>query len=538
MAGKEQEEMSRSAGRAPIAGLLCALLAASLLAAGTGARARDVPSAAAAPLALLGHAGRWITDGQGRVVILHGFNLVAKSAPYYPASIGYDEDDAAVLQDEGFNVMRLGVIYAALEPSPGRIDRSYLERIAETVGVNAAHGIYSLLDLHQDSWSEQFGGEGFPGWATQTFALPDPALGFANGHPGRRRLDHAWDNFWANRPAADRVGLQDHFARALGRLAVRFVAERSVLGYDILNEPSPGSYPSCGAPAGCPRFDGRWLTPFTRRVLAAVRRADPSHLVWYEPLVAFSLGAGTAVTAGDAQAGMSFHDYCADCAAGEQTVLHNADVQAQSTGDALLNSEWGATGALETLARVADAEDADRMSWANWTYFNALPRKISTAPRDAQGIIRDPAKPPSAGNLREDKLAVLARPFPHAIAGTPLRFAFAPANRTFTLDYSTLRASGGEFPPGSLTEIFLPARQYPDGYTVAMVGAHVASASGARLLEIASDAGARTVTVRVTPAQQRTRRQCRHKARVSCGSDTRRTSPLRAFRQSRRGACS
>jgi endoglycosylceramidase len=504
MAGKEQEEMSRSAGRPPIAGLLCALLAAALLAAGTGARAGD-PRAAAAPLALLGHAGRWITDGQGRVVILHGFNVVAKSAPYYPASIGYDEDDAAFLQDEGFNVMRVGVIYAALEPSPGLIDRSYLERIAETVRVNAGHGIYSLLDLHQDSWSERFGGEGFPAWATQTSLLPDLAALLPDvlllSHRGHRRLDQAWNNFWANQPAADQIGLQDHFARALGKLAARFVAEPAVLGYDIINEPSPGSYPSCGEFSGCPPFERRSLTPFTRRVLTAVRRADPSHLVWYEPVDAFSFGAATALTAGDPRAGMSFHDYCAFCRAGEQTVLHNADVQARSTGDALLNSEWGATGSLDALARVADVEDVHRMSWINWTFFNALPLQIPTAPLDPQGIIGDPAKPPSAGNLREDKLAVLARPFPHAVAGTPLRFAFAPASSTFTLDYSTRRASGGQFPPGAITEIFLPQRQYPDGYAVALAGAHVVSASGARLLASAGDAGAHTVSVRVTPAR-------------------------------------
>jgi hypothetical protein len=32
----------------------------------------------------LGQAGRWITDASGRVVIVHGINMVYKLAPYYP----------------------------------------------------------------------------------------------------------------------------------------------------------------------------------------------------------------------------------------------------------------------------------------------------------------------------------------------------------------------------------------------------------------------------------------------------------------------
>jgi endoglycosylceramidase len=62
----------------------------------------------------LGHAGRWITDAAGRVVILHGINMVYKRTPYAPDAIGFGDDDAAFLAHEGFDTLRLGVIYKAV----------------------------------------------------------------------------------------------------------------------------------------------------------------------------------------------------------------------------------------------------------------------------------------------------------------------------------------------------------------------------------------------------------------------------------------
>ncbi|MFE3446127.1 hypothetical protein ACFXNW_24125 [Nocardia sp. NPDC059180] len=40
------------------------------------------PAAAAPAATELGHVGRWLIDGQGRVVTLHGVNMVYKFPPY------------------------------------------------------------------------------------------------------------------------------------------------------------------------------------------------------------------------------------------------------------------------------------------------------------------------------------------------------------------------------------------------------------------------------------------------------------------------
>src|SRR4030088_2421106 len=82
--------------------------------------------ARAAPTPPLSHSGRWITDAAGRVVIVHGINMVYKLPPYYPAAAGFGDDDAVFLARIGFNAVRVGVIWEAVEPSPGVYDHAYL----------------------------------------------------------------------------------------------------------------------------------------------------------------------------------------------------------------------------------------------------------------------------------------------------------------------------------------------------------------------------------------------------------------------------
>src|SRR2546423_14066848 len=86
------------------------------------AAAASASAALAAPALPLGHAGRWTTDAQGRVVILHGYNMVYKKPPYDPSALGFGDDDAAFLAAEGYNTVRVGVIYKAVEPAPGAYD--------------------------------------------------------------------------------------------------------------------------------------------------------------------------------------------------------------------------------------------------------------------------------------------------------------------------------------------------------------------------------------------------------------------------------
>src|SRR6266513_1765011 len=105
-------------------------LAAVLVAFGLVAAVLSASATNAAPRP--DHRGRWLTDRSGRVVILHGVNMVDKLPPYDPASLGFGADDAALLQRAGFDTVRLGVILKAIEPTPGHFDEAYLRSIEHT----------------------------------------------------------------------------------------------------------------------------------------------------------------------------------------------------------------------------------------------------------------------------------------------------------------------------------------------------------------------------------------------------------------------
>src|SRR4051794_33426696 len=209
---------------------------------GHGRGPKSGGGAAPSVLSALGHAGRWLTDNQGRVVVLHGFNMVAKLPPYDVQQAGFGDDDAAFLQRHGFTTIRLGVIWKRLEPAPGKFDDGYLESVAATVATLAQHGIYSLIDFHQDMWNEKFQGEGAPDWAINDDGLPaQPPAGFPGNYFAMPALWRAFDNFWNNAEVASGVRLQDAYADAWQHVATSFRNNVAVLGYALLNEPFPGS---------------------------------------------------------------------------------------------------------------------------------------------------------------------------------------------------------------------------------------------------------------------------------------------------------
>ena len=446
--------------------------------------------------------GTWMTDASGRVVILHGLNQVYKVAPYTPSAGGFGDDDAAFLAANGFNAMRIGVIWAAVEPQPGVYDDAYLASIQQTTQTLARHGIVSLLDFHQDLYNEEFQGEGAPAWATQDGGLINPALGFPGNYFANLAENHAWDAFWADAPASDGRGLQDHYAGTLAHVASYFRGVPSVMGYEVMNEPWPGTtWALCLNPLlGCPLFDAA-LSRFNAKAVSAVRAADAGHVVWVEPNVLFNQGMPTNVTSFGPGSGFAFHDYCGvqsltgnnlTCPQQDGLTFHNAAAYASSHQVPALLTEFGATNDLSNLTEVEDYADQNRMSWLEWAYTGNDKTSSSSS---GQALVYDPSQAPSGANVNAAKLQVLARPYPQAVAGIPGSWSWASG--VFALTYSTARAGGGFFVAGSETDISAPAVAFPRGYAVSVVGARVISAPNAPTLRLASLPGASAVTVTV-----------------------------------------
>ena len=443
----------------------------------------------------LTHEGRWLTDAHGRAVVLHGVNMVAKKHPYDPAILGFGEDDAAFLAAEGFNTVRLGVIYAAVEPTRGSYDEDYLDSIERTVDILGAHGIHVMLDFHQDLFNERFQGEGFPAWAVRDDGIPAiPPAGFPGNYFVMPALWRAFEHLYANTD-----GVQDSLAAAWAHVAARFKDHPAVFGYDLLNEPWPGSdWLTCVNPVGCPLADARFSAMF-QKIIDAVRAVDPDTIVYYETHPVFGAGTDVYLEIDAENAGFSFHQYCLGalnpppvlppdlaCPLGIDRPFERAEAQAERLGDTLLLSEFGATDTLPYIRATVEAADRHMMSWQYWAYWNEDP----AAQTPEAGMLHDISKPPTADNVKQDKLDVLARPYPRAVAGQPFGWGVIEPG-LFAFQFT---ADGSIDAP---TEIVVPARAFPGGYEVAVDGpAAVTSAPDAPVLTLdATDTGTVLVTV-------------------------------------------
>jgi endoglycosylceramidase len=108
-----------------------------------------------------------ITDVHGRVRFFHGTNVVKKEAPYYRQSIfkpgdSFGPTDVANLQALGVNVVRLGHHWAGSEPVRGQYNQTFLDIMKKQTKLAEDHGIYVLVDVHQDVLAAQLCGHGVP----------------------------------------------------------------------------------------------------------------------------------------------------------------------------------------------------------------------------------------------------------------------------------------------------------------------------------------------------------------------------------------
>lgn len=72
--------------------------------------------------------------------------------------------DGELLKGIGMNMVRLGVLITGTMPTADGINATYLSDAKDMVSTLKSHGIYTLLDAHQDVLSEKLCGEGIPDW--------------------------------------------------------------------------------------------------------------------------------------------------------------------------------------------------------------------------------------------------------------------------------------------------------------------------------------------------------------------------------------
>jgi endoglycosylceramidase len=213
----------------------------------------------------------------------------ASSHAFQQSTAPASGNDFAQMRALGFDVVRLVLNWSQLEPTAGTYSSTYLDRVAQVVGWARQQGIYVILDMHQDQYSRYIlpaskstapsgcspsgGADGAPSWAVLDDGKPGCALfGIDELNPAESA---AFYNFWQNAriPAArgqsPGTGLQDHYIGALAALAHRFGDDPVVLGYELMNEPQPGSLGSTPAANGY-TASSQELYPFYKRAIEAL----------------------------------------------------------------------------------------------------------------------------------------------------------------------------------------------------------------------------------------------------------------------------
>ncbi|HWE92195.1 MAG TPA: cellulase family glycosylhydrolase [Pseudonocardiaceae bacterium] len=423
------------------------LLVASLVTGASPAQAVGAPSAPPPG---------YLTDAQGRAIVLHGMNssgsakISADAMPWVgPSNIAAETDRL------GSDAVRLLIFWDRVEPRPGQFDENYLNAVAQRVSWYADNGVQVILDMHQDLWGPSLSGggnDGAPAWATFTDGQPvkmQSNWGLTYLQPGE---DRAFDNFWNT--TGEHPQLRQQFADAWRHVAARFAGNPGVLGYDLFNEPWDGDSSS-------PGFEVNQLAPFYQQVINSIRTVDGQHWILVEPQMYGTIWGwpSTLPPLSDPRSGGAHLAYAPHLYpwlimtgqpyTGNNKVLTQAALATWQTANVteaaqlrmpLVIGEFGGDGNEPGAGDyLNDMTTMAAGSSDGWLYWSDDP-----GPGGLYG----------RGNSWSALAGLLAQPYPRAIAGTPVHWGYDPGAHTLTVVYTDAAGVSGP------TELFLPTDKF------------------------------------------------------------------------------
>ena len=350
-----------------------ALAAVAALVGGCGASdASPEPAGASADAG--GTAGRYhveggtIRDELGHSLLLRGVNARIEGVfdstfegdrPATVRPIAFGDDDAATMAAWGFNLLRLAINWSGVEPTRGQYDEAYLARVRAVIDLCARHGVYVVVDFHQDGYSKWIGQDGAPLWAV--LPPPDPTKQSYDSHTSIESITAFFSHFWPNDE-----GLQDAYAAAVAHTAAALAGAENMVGVELMNEPVA--------------LDWSALLPLHHRVTAAARGALAGKKLWFFEPPGTRNQLDEAPLAPEpfpeADAVYSPHIYTNTFSTKPGTTVETsfaaADAEAASWNAALFVGEWGGNpddvGSPEFFQRHVDQQNAHLASSALWVW--------------------------------------------------------------------------------------------------------------------------------------------------------------------------
>ncbi|HEY7572584.1 MAG TPA: cellulase family glycosylhydrolase [Nitrososphaeraceae archaeon] len=267
--------------------------------------------------------GIWFRDTRGRFVLFRGVNFASRSKlpPYLPITplkskgitlqelrteLRIIEPEIKRLAELGFNIIRLLVMWKAIEPRPNpNLDKllpegeNYLNLVKEIIDMLYSYGLFVIVDFHQDIAHEVYGGDGFPDWALAIDEFHVKPISFSNPFSNIKARDWATgyylnylvrntlQSFWKNSLKNAEEGLEDypvrtHLEKTVGQTVKFFKAlndgkgHPAILGFSPFNEPHPVGL-------GKQFFEENILKEFYSNVLAEISKFDHKAFIFIEP---------------------------------------------------------------------------------------------------------------------------------------------------------------------------------------------------------------------------------------------------------------
>jgi len=372
-----------------------------------------------------------------------------------------DADDVDRMRDLGFDLLRLPVNWSGLEPVQGQYSTDYLDRIGAVVDLCAARDILVLIDFHQDAFSKEIGQDGAPRWVLDLLLGPGnyPYVGGPLTDLAARRFAPATIDAF-RRFDADEQGVHDLLGRAIAVVAKRMRRSRAVVGYEIMNEP-----------LATPDAAGeKQLRALHERVTQAIRRVDRRHLIVFEPNTLRNFTNQSPLPATpfpDARAMYAPHIYTyvfdGQTFTGDTTALAGsmqaAAQEAAAWGAALFVGEYGIDPshplANTWITASLDLQDQLRAHSTFWLW-----EEISSG---RWGLFDGESSEP--GGERLTRTTALSRPYARAVPGRVAEHTVDAATSALHLRWQ----AGGRGP----VEVYVPARRFPNGATIACDGTPV-----------------------------------------------------------------
>lgn len=403
-------------------------------------------------------------DSFNRTIIFHGVNSVYKLPPYIPQNEIFDpylsitEDDINNLVDWGFNIVRLGVMWEAVEPYEGMYNNTYLSEIKKLINRLGERDIKVIIDSHQDTCCNMYCGQGLPNWFVEKsiyknhlpFPLPITIKPYPNNtHPLTEECSN--HPFW-NYYLSDAVGLAFEyfyahpkpFAEYWKYVANYFKNDRNVIAYELLNEPWPGRY------LLNPRFlissgyaDRNILAPFYEYVTSEIRKVDTEHLIMFEPVTwdYSQSGFESGPDKNHSKDIFAYHIYCPidrnthfrnmTCINYLDLFFKNREDDTSRMNIGAFVTEFGATGNetfdIDRNIDVTNRLDRYKRSWAYWQWKDF---KDITGSPEKEGLYSK-----IDGSLEINKLLTLSKPYPMKVSGNLLSFNWNHYLKDFEMQF-------------------------------------------------------------------------------------------------------